>query len=254
MPDAAPGLGARFAAEALALEALWSGPGLWTLLLGFVGIGVAQAILRLLLRRWAGRPSRRDLGQVLALAVRLVAWAAAVALVLGRIAAVAPMIAAVGVLLVIFGLAFGIGVQARGWVIGWGLLLAGKVRIGDQLALERGARGVVERLGLLRLLLRTDEGARVVLPTRALTERGVTLSTPDQTVPVDLRLPVTRALDGATLRRLRILAGICPYRSWTTEPSVLMEGERTVRVRLQVWSTEAAEAAEAYFRDAIGRG
>lgn len=246
----AQGLGAVLSGEALALEQLWWGPGVLRLLGSLAVVVILQAILRSLVRRWAMHPGRRDLGLVFELVIRVLAWGTGAALVLRRVAQVAPTIAAAGAVLVAFGLAFGLGIRAQTWLLGWALLLGGRVRVGDHLEVG-GIQGVVERLGLLRVLLRTDEGARVVMPTRALTERAVTLSAPDQTVPVDLRLVFDSPLDARSLQRARVLASLCPYRSWHVDPIVTTEGPRELRVRLQTWSTDAASAAEGFLRDAL---
>lgn len=247
----AGGFAAVLIGEAEAFARMWLGPGALELVGGLLGIALVQAILRGLVVRWGRAPGRRDVANLLRLLVRGLAWLIAVAFVLQIFARAAPVMTTGGALLVFFGLAFGLGLRARGWLLGWALLFGGRLRVGDQLQIGP-VRGVVERLGLLRMRLRADDGALVIFPTSEITQAALTVSTPEQTVPVEVRIRLSGLVDAEALARARRAAGLCPYRSRLAEVSVVADGDDAVRVRLQTWSARAAERAEAYLRDALG--
>ncbi len=244
-------LGQILLAEAQALRAISIGPGIVSLLLVLLLIGVLQFSLRGLLRRWGRSQTRRDMAHVLRFATRIAAWVLVASVVVHRLFTVAPLLATGTVVLGVAGLTFGVGLRAQDWLLGWAVVLRGLVRIGDQLEVGQ-AKGVVERLGLLRVSLSAVDGTRVLLPTRALTQDSLRISTPHQTVPVHVLLTPSAGITTDSLARVRRIAGLCPYRSWVAEPAVDVEGER-VHVRLQAWSPGAAVEAEAYLRESLDR-
>ncbi len=249
--ESAQSLGQILLSEAQGLRDISFGPEVLSLVLALVLVGVLQLSLRGLLGRWGRSQTRRDMANVLRFATRIAAWVLVVSLVVHRLFTVAPLLATGTVVLGVSGLAFGVGLRAQDWLLGWAVVLRGLVRVGDHLELG-SAQGVVERLGLLRVSLTAVDGTRVLLPTRALTQDSLRLSTPHQTVPVDVLLRPSGAITTDTLRRVRHIAGLCPYRSWVAEPAVDVDGER-VRVRLQAWSPGAAIAADAYLRESLDR-
>jgi small-conductance mechanosensitive channel len=242
-------LGSVLSLEAQALQGFILGPEAPRLVLGVALIVLIQFVVRILLARWGRGDGRQDLTNVLSLAIRLLAWLFAVVFFLHGFFKVAPLLTTSGILLSLSGLAFGWGMRLQDWLLGWLVILRGYVRVGDHLEVS-DAQGEVVRLGLMRVLLKAEDGARVLLPTRALTEGCLRLSTQHQSVPVDFAFDVPT--EGATeaLQRAKHIAGLCPYRSWHSEVTVAIEGPN-VRIRLQAWSAPAAEEAQAYLRDAF---
>ncbi len=242
-------LGSVLALEAQALQDFIFGPQAPRLLLGMALIAVAQVVVRGLLARWARGDGRQDLANILSLAIRLIAWASATGVLLHGLFKVAPLLTTSGILLSLSGLAFGWGMKMQDWLLGWIVILRGYIRVGDHLEVSN-AQGEVIRLGLMRVLLKAEDGARVLLPTRALTEGSLRLSTRHQSVPVDFSFDLPTGEPTESLQRAKHVAGLCPYRSWHADVNVVIEGSK-VRIRLQAWSAPAAEEAQAYLRDAF---
>lgn len=245
-------LAAVLVREAEGLRVMSFGPEALALVFGLVLVALLQAGLRSILARWGRSRTRRDLAQVLRFAIRVVAITLMVSLVVHRFFTVAPVLTTAGLILGTSGLVFSFGIRAQDWLLAWMVMLRGMVRVGDHLEVGK-AQGVVERLGLLRVTLKAGDGSRVLVPTRSLTQDSLRLSTRHQTVPVEVSTAVTTAVTPEALRRLRQLAGLCPYRSWLSEVTVHADLQR-ITVRLQAWSLPAALQAEAYLRDALENG
>ena len=244
-----PSWAEQWSDQAAALADLLLGRSGAVLVLQLIGILIVQVALQWAIARWGARSGQRALSALARVTVRLIAVAAALAAVLGALLEAAPLFTAGALGLGLAGVAFSVGVRLQGWIGAWSMLLLGRIRLGDHLELG-GVRGVVEQLGLLRLNLRTEAGGRVLLPTRLLTEASLEVSTPEQSFPVDLLLRGA-PLDAAALDRARALAGLCPYRVWSSEVQVVVEDDRQLRIRLLAWSAAAAERAETYLRAAL---
>lgn len=249
-PPAGTTLAELWSQQAAGMAELAVGRAGLVLGLELLAILLVQGALRWALRRWGERSGRTALAALARFGVRVTAVLVGVSLVLERLFAVVPLFTAGALGLGLAGFAFSAGSRLQAWLMAWGTVLRGRLRLGDHLALG-AVRGVVERLGLLRIHLRTEAGGVVFLPTRMLTETSLEVSTPERSFPVELVLSVDALVDAAALARARAVASLCPYRVWTSEVTVSAAGERQLRVRLLAWSAAAAERAEAYLRAAL---
>lgn len=140
------------------------------------------------------------------------------------------------------------------WMGGVSLILRRRISEGDRI-IAGDIEGTVEQVGMIRLVLRRSDGARVYLTVRALGGDSVTVSSPRREHPVEviLRRPAPFSVDDQ--RRVRAGAALCPYRSSvsTVEVTWLKDDERALSVRFQAWSADAARAAEAYLRRSAER-
>ncbi|MCA9550055.1 MAG: mechanosensitive ion channel [Myxococcales bacterium] len=243
-------LGELLSQQAAALADLLLGRAGLALLIELAFIFLLQVGLRWALGRWGERTGRSALAALARFGVRLGALVIVLALALRALFTAVPLFTAAVLSVGLAGVAFSVGFRIQAWIGAWGMVLRGRVRLGDHLELG-SVRGVVERLGLIRLHMRTESGGRVLLPVRMLTEASVEVSTPEQSFPVDLLLRVPGPVGAAELERARAVAGLCPYRVWSSEVQVVAEAQDGLRVRLLAWSSSAAERAEAYLRAAL---
>jgi small-conductance mechanosensitive channel len=122
-----------------------------------------------------------------------------------------------------------------------GLLIAftQPVRLGDEVVVEN-TEGVVEEIGLIYTLVRTDNGDRLVIPNEKLasdTIRNSTIRSREKVAEISLQVPFGKDL-GAVVDRLRSLA---------TDAEVFVSdltGNATVVVRVRAENEPAAEQLE----------
>lgn len=210
--------------------------------------------LRLLkaLRR-AGYDEGHHLGRVsMVLAVTLLLLGTDV--VLRQVLFRAPVLGVTLLVVVLGGLLVGLADQLRRSAAGAVLVVRGEIKPGDRLT-AGGETGVVERTGLLRLRLRRPDGAHVYLPTSALSDRSVTISSPRRAQPVVARLAFARPVTREERRALQRVASLCPYRHPDTAPDIELEDwpSPVVTIRLQAWSEAAAAEAAAWLEHTLPR-
>jgi small-conductance mechanosensitive channel len=122
-----------------------------------------------------------------------------------------------------------------------GLLIAftQPVRLGDEVVVEN-TEGVVEEIGLIYTLVRTDNGDRLVIPNEKLasdTIRNSTIRSREKVAEISLQVPFGKDL-GAVVDRLRSLA---------PDPEVFVSdlaGNATVVLRVRAEDEPAAEQLE----------
>jgi small-conductance mechanosensitive channel len=122
-----------------------------------------------------------------------------------------------------------------------GLLIAftQPVRLGDEVVVEN-TEGVVEEIGLIYTLVRTDNGDRLVIPNEKLasdTIRNSTIRSREKVAEISLQVPFGKDL-GAVVDRLRSLA---------PEAEVFVSdlaGNATVVLRVRAEDESAAEQLE----------
>jgi small-conductance mechanosensitive channel len=125
-----------------------------------------------------------------------------------------------------------------------GLLIAftQPLRLGDRIEAEGGS-GTVEEIGLMYTFIRTDDGARLVIPNEKLasdTIRNSTIRTREKLAEVAVQVPLSTDLD-AVLARLRAVVAA------ETDTQVFvrsLEGNATVVVRTRAPDADTAERLE----------
>lgn len=222
---------------------------------GLVLFGLLVALITLWLtvavRRWrrAGTGNVSTFSSLL-VGLRLLTAAIFISAILRYLFDRAKIVAAAILLFGAAGALLSLGLAARRWIGGVILLLRRTIHEGDRLTVG-DVDGTVERLGLFRMLLRRDDGARMFLPTGALADQSFTVSSPEQSFPVEVLLGEERPLGLAARERVALVAKLCPYRESGSDVHVeAAEGGR-VLVRLRCWSAAAAARAEAYLRVAV---
>lgn len=239
------GVADTLASEARALIELLSLSAFGTLLLWLI-VGIAAILFteRLIQRaRAIGLDPDGQAGGVRLLVRGTIVVFLAVA-ALRELIEVAPVITAVAA-----GVTGAVGAlsllrRLPGLVSGYGLALTGKLREGDDVSVEGGLSGRVERLGPFETHLRRTDGALVTVATHRLAAKAVAILTRGAPRELTLRL-VWRPDEGQiAIERLRERAWLCPYRAAETEV-VVNADVSSVTVSLKVWAG-AERLAEAY--------
>ncbi len=126
-----------------------------------------------------------------------------------------------------------------------GLLIAftQPLRLGDEVEIA-GTEGVVEEIGLIYTFVRTEDGARLVIPNEKLasdTIRNSTIRSREKVAEITLQVPLTQDV-GAALDRLREV---------TPDADVFvgdLAGAATIVVRARAEDEEAADRLERELR------
>lgn len=250
-PPAAPGLLDYVSRETDAVMDMLAGGGAGGLLL----LGLLLALVTLWLTLAVRRRRRSGTGNIstfssLLVGLRLLTAAIIVSALLRYLFDRAKVFAAVVLLFGAAGALLSLGLAARRWLAGVLHVLRRTIHEGDRLTVG-DVDGTVERLGLFRLLLRRDDGARMFLPVGALADQSFTVSSPEQSFPVEVLLGDERPLVAADRTRLALAAKLCPYRESGSDVHVEPAEGGRVLVRLRCWSAAAAARAEAYLRVAV---
>lgn len=164
----------------------------------------------------------------------------------------APTVTLAGGIVFFAALAFAMARLVPGALTVLAMSVSGRLARGDRVALP-GVEGVVESVGLLRLAIRTQEGAKAWVSTRVLTEDVVSVSPPGAATLAEVELAVPDA-DPDRLAALRRLAALCPYRDVTQPVAVEAAPGLPTRVTVGVhaWSAEAADRAADWLRRRAG--
>ena len=118
-----------------------------------------------------------------------------------------------------------------------------RVRAGDRIDVD-GQRGIVQEVGLSRLLLEKQDGSTVVLPNRLLDTSAVTIAREKFSQPVVLRFRLSAPITQAVMERARRAALLSPYRASGSSVRVRVEENRLLSVELSTFTPRASRQAE----------
>lgn len=238
--------------EGDAVRRVFEGTG-WFTTAFVVGVAIGFSLLvrlglQVIKRGGWDDPRRLDAIRMVADVLAL-AWTALMLLRLGF--KIAPQTTLVFVIIAGGGLLVWSGRWVQGLGASVALVVRGELRTGDHLRTE-GAEGIIERVGLLRVRLRTADGGRALVPTAQLAGSRMELSSPQRSTPVVVRLRGERPWSAAQVQRARRVASLCPYRDLRSDVHVGLEDEdRTISVRIGAWSSTAAGEGARWLRGAL---
>ena len=235
--------------EAAALVDAFFGGQVAGLIATLVVVLAAALLVERLARRLRGlAPARRPLLQ---LAIYATALLVAISVVARTAYATAPLLVAVAAALGGAGVLFTLGLRLRVWVSAVVMLLSGRLRPGDRIAVD-GVEGIIRSAGLFQVVVDGDGAGRLYIPTATLFERTVWLGSPEQAHPVEVEVRRSGAITVEQRRRLYRVAALCPYRAQGSEVTLVSASgdECWVTVRLSAWSEAAARRAEEHLRSA----
>jgi small-conductance mechanosensitive channel len=235
------------------LRHLLSGGGLPTLVLFLVGVGLVSVWLSRTLEAWRRRRGLAVGRLTVAMFVLQIAVALVATLVVLRyLFEAAPVLVGVALFAGAVVLTTVVGRHVPAWVGGIALVLQRHVNEGDRVR-TADVDGVVERVGVLRLVLRRSDGSRTFMSVAALGRDNVTVASPQRAHAVVLRIRLDSAPTEAGLARLAAIAALCPYRAGEGDVRLSRspDDETTVVVELRAWSADAAREAEIHLRRAM---
>ena len=256
-PDAPPaqatGLSAQLLHDAGAVARLLAPGSLLQLSFLLLVAGAAFAVFSALARavRRAGFDVLRRLtGLQLLVTLLLAVWVGE--RVARHLLDEAPLLASVVTVVFAATLAGTLAWRLQQVVVGGALTLRGNLRAGDRVTLG-DATATLERVGLLRMRLRSDDGAIVFVPLRALAEETVTVASPTRTQAVTVQLTTDAPPTALDRERWRRVAVACPYREAGSRVWIENDGPSTtlVRVHIQVWGVRAVDAARDWLEDRL---
>ena len=162
----------------------------------------------------------------------------------------APLTTSLAAVMVVAGIALGIGIRARPFMVGAAAILGGRFRLGTQLTVG-DREGVVDDIGLFGISVVTADGARVFVPTSRLSEESYAVASPTRVYPVELEMIRSEGYSDEEANRLRWAALICPFRQRSSQVSVELSADRTLAtIRFRSWSEAGARLAKGYLRRA----
>ena len=134
--------------------------------------------------------------------------------------------------------------QLQNLASGAQLLLRRKIRPGDRVQVQ-GCAGVVDRVGLTRMVLRSADGSRTHIPNRVFDSEVLTVVRAKDSVPVQLTLRLAQPVDVATIESARSLALLSPYRvaGSRVHAQRVLNAPNAVQVEVHVWTDAAREPA-----------
>lgn len=145
------------------------------------------------------------------------------------------------------------GVRLWGWFQGIVVVLSGRARIGDRVALAH-QDGLLTRAGLLRAELASDDGTVWSIPWALFGREVMGLSPSGNPLRVDVVVRGLPEVVADSRRRVARAASLCPFRVWTRPVEVRIDPvSDTIEVRLWTWSSDAAPRAEDFVREATLR-
>lgn len=205
-----------------------------------------QQLARLLLRM--GLRRRREVSAASAL-MTIGIWAWAIASIASRLLRAAPTLtltagALFGVLLFV-----GLSRQVENVAAGIGLAMRARIDEGDQVTVGPHT-GMVRRVGLMRVQLRTSEGDLVDIPNRQFVAEVVTIGRTRNSYPLLVECVRDNAWTPGEIERAKMCAVISPYRDPHSRVSVSTERDNAhvLSVEIQVWMSRLLPAAEQHLR------
>lgn len=179
--------------------------------------------------------------------VNLLALGGTVSLMVRYLYRGAPLILTCVLVLGGAAMVFTVGLRARAWAVGILQVLSSRLGVGDRLELEETV-GIVDRIGLFRIELRTEDGERVHVPVAALDGRTFSVSSPERAYPVELAYHLDHPVKAEDVERAQRNAQLCPFRDTGRAVTVTIDPAAPNRmiVRFRAWSEAAARRAQAY--------
>lgn len=161
-----------------------------------------------------------------------------------RLAAAAPVLLTLTLLLISLAVVAAYAGQLPSIVVGLTLLLKRRVRQGDRLQIA-GHTGTVREVGLTQVQVRGSDGATLFIPNRLITEQVLSVEHSKNSEPVRVEIAAPRACNREQLELLRRAASLSPYRVPGSPVEVEeLANEHGYAVEIQVWSDRAARDAE----------
>jgi small-conductance mechanosensitive channel len=223
----------------------------WLFLAALLGVLIGSWWLR----RWIVRQEPVSL-QVRTLATSVISAATlvlALAVTLFYLHRQAPLLTALSLMLLGIIATLSFGVSSHGWIRAVLALWRGRIRVGDSLRIA-GSEGRVEDVGLFRVIVETEDGGHMHIPTGRFGREIYAVSSPERVFPVEVHIVVTDRLSEQDLEMLRAIATLSPYResgsSITIDPGT--EPERAT-VRFRSWSEDGARLARAHLNESFER-
>jgi hypothetical protein len=211
---------------------------------------VQQQLTRLVLA--TGFRRRREVVAVSAL-VTILLWGWAIALIAGRLLRAAPTLtltigALVGVLLFI-----GLSRQVENVAAGIGLAMRGRIEEGDQVTVGPHT-GIVRRVGMMRVQLRTPDGDLVYVPNRQFVTEVVSIGRTRNSYPLMVECVRDHAWAPDEIERARLCALLSPYRDPHSRVVVTTarDNAHVLSVEIQVWMSRLLPPAEQHLRRQLG--
>ena len=163
-----------------------------------------------------------------------------------------PLVATAGVAAAAAGTAFVAFRYLPAWMVGFGLVVRGSVRAGD-LIQTGDAGGVVERIGVFRMVITDADGARVHLGLADLGKAPVTVSSPTKEHLVEYIHHRFGESEEAVISTLRTIAVLSPYRTAESHVRIDVPTERQdeIRIRFHTWSEDARDQALRHLKRVI---
>ncbi len=160
-----------------------------------------------------------------------------------------PLVSSIG--LAVFGLVVAVALPewVQSLVAGLSLTRRAQFREGDRIEVG-DVEGAVERMGLLRTVLRASDGSSVSVPNRDIVRRAIRVGGELSAVPVTIELPPETSGTSAARERARRLAWLSPYRRAGSPPR-LEEREHRLVLGIQTWCTADPGRARQALEQAI---
>lgn len=176
--------------------------------------------------------------------VRVASFVALALLAASALFSAAPLVTTVGLTLTVPCLVLVLAPTLQSVVVGLELALRRRLREGDRV-LFGGASGIVQRIGLTHVHLRSPEGNTRHIPARLFARQVLEVERARNAVPVTVRVPLSRPPTPQLVESARRVAALCPYRvpgsalavpPWTRRAAELA-------VEIHVWSEDAVSDA-----------
>ncbi len=163
-----------------------------------------------------------------------------------------PVVATIGAGAAAAGLAFVLFRQFPSWVVGFGLVIRRSLREGDLLQIGE-TRGVVDKIGIMRLILVDADGARVHLGLGDIGQGPITIASPTKEHLVEYVHRHPEDLTEASVTLIRTVAVLSPFRiaKGKVRIEISKENPHEVRVRFHTWSEEAKDRALVHLKRAL---
>jgi hypothetical protein len=211
---------------------------------------VQQQLTRIVLR--LGFRRRREVVAVSAL-ITILIWGWALVLIGSRLLRAAPTLtltvgALIGVLLFI-----GLSRQVENVAAGLGLAMRGRIEEGNQVTIG-GHTGIVRRVGMMRVQLRTPDGDLVYIPNRQFVTDVVSIGRTRDSYPLLVECVRDQPWTPDELERARLCALLSPYRDAHSRVSVTTARDdvHVLAVEIQVWMSRLLPSAEQHLRRQLG--
>jgi hypothetical protein len=173
-------------------------------------------------------------------------------LVLLRFLHRAPGITSLALVIFLSAGAIALAPQVQNLVAGAQLLFRHKIRPGDRVQVQDCA-GVVDRVGLTRMVLRATGGSRTHIPNRIFDQEVLTVVRAKDSVPAVLTLQMAQVVDAATIEAATALGMLSPYRvaGSRVHASRGEDAATTLQLEIHVWVESAREPAIEHLEAAL---